>query len=475
MTLEGRDAADLAIELAMAKGAQFAEARFVQGCVNQFLLKNGNPEIGAFERSSGLGLRLIVDGAAGFASMNVLTQKSLEESISAALKIARTSRSLRRAPLQLSEEPANTATYEAKALDKPVDKHPEDKVRLLGEIDASMATHQLPFRFCLLWDNDERKYYVNSEGSRIESYIPRVMFFGVMTAISSNGQMEQSMIMKGASGGYEWIERWNLYEFLTKEAETLNKIVSEATAPPTGNVDFVVGPNVAGIIAHENCGHPSEADRILGREAAQAGESYLAPDFLGERVGNDSLTIIDDPTIEGSFGYFLYDDEGVKTRPKTLIKEGVFNEMIHNRESAFIFGTHSTAASRSETFSREPIPRMSNTFIAPGELNWDEIFEDIKLGIYMINFTEWNIDDRRFQSKYIGMECYLIKNGELTSELIKRPVLETTTTDLFEAIDGSAKGDVEFTAALCGKGDPPQAVPVWAGGSRGTRIRNIRI
>ncbi|MHA2496021.1 MAG: TldD/PmbA family protein [Candidatus Hodarchaeales archaeon] len=475
MTLEGKDAADLAIELAMAKGAQFAEARFVQDCVNQFMLKNGNPEIGAFERSSGLGLRLIVDGAAGFASVNVLTRKSLEEAISAAIKIARTSRRLRQAPLQLSEEPANTATYEAKALDKPEDKHPEDKVRMLSEIDNAMAAQQLPFRYCVLWDDNERKYYLNSEGSRIESYIPHVMFFGIMTAISSNGEMEQSVVMKGASGGYEWIERWNLFEFLAKEAETLNKIASEATAPPTGNVDFVVGPNVAGIIAHENCGHPSEADRILGREAAQAGESYLSADFLGKKIGDSSLTIIDDPTIDGSFGYFLYDDEGVKARPNTIIKEGVFNEMIHNRESAFVFGTQSTAASRSENFGREPIPRMSNTFIAPGELSWDEIFEDIKLGIYMINFTEWNIDDRRFQSKYIGMECYLIKSGELTSELVKRPVLETTTTDLFAAIDGSTKGEAEFDAALCGKGDPPQAVPVWHGGSRGTRIRNIRM
>ncbi|MFX0117001.1 MAG: TldD/PmbA family protein [Candidatus Hodarchaeota archaeon] len=476
--MEPRDACDLVIQAALEKGAHFVEARFVQECTNQFVLKNGNPEIGAFVRSSGLGLRLITDGAAGFASLNVLTKKNIDEAVHAAIKIARSSKKLRHTTLELSEEPAYEVSYEAQAKEKPVDKHPEDKVRLLGEIDNSLASGQLPFRICVLWDNDETKYYVNSEGSRIESHIPQVLFFGLVTAVAG-GEMEQSYIQKGASGGYEWIERWDLINYLTKEAETLAKIASEAKSPPTGIIDFVVGPNVAGIIAHENCGHPSEADRILGREAAQAGESYLTAEFLGKKIGSDFVTIIDDPTIEGSYGYYLYDDEGVKARPRSLIENGVFKEMLHNRESASIFDTQSSAASRAAGFNREPIPRMANTYIAPGELAWDEIIEDIKLGIYMVNFTEWNIDDRRFQSKYVGKECYLIRNGEITSDLVKRPALETTTTDLFASIDGATKGELKgdknFDAALCGKGDPAQGIPVWTGGPLGTRIRNIRI
>ena len=148
--------------------------------------------------------------------------------------------------------------------------------------------------------------------------------------------------------------------------------------------------------------------------------------------------------------------------------------MLHNRETAKLLGVTSNGAARGIGYNREPIVRMSNTFIAPGDYSEDEIFEDVKLGVYMLSFTEWNIDDRRYQSKYVGREAYLIRDGEVTSTLLRRPVLEITTPDLFSSVDACSK-TLAFDAATCGKSDPLQGAPVWLGGPTAVRIRGVRV
>ncbi|MFX0016204.1 MAG: TldD/PmbA family protein [Candidatus Hermodarchaeota archaeon] len=473
--MDGQDICNKTVELALENDATYAEARFESSQYTQFVLKNGIPELGEFDRTSGVGVRVLVDGAMGFASFNVLDKENIREAVKQATKLARTSGRLRKHPIVFSEEKAQEMKYAAEVSQAPRETDPEEKMKILFDIDKGISSLPIPYRIVILLDTESQGYYVNSDGSRIESYIPRIFFYGLLTAVDqSRGAMEQAYFSKGATGGYEWIEKWNLITFLEQEAKILSRVASEAKDPPKGMVDFVIGPSVAGIIAHENCGHPSEADRILGREAAQAGESYLGPDKLGEKIGSDYLTIIDDPTTIGSYGYYLFDAEGVPARPRYLIKNGVFTEMLHNRESAGFLNTQSTGAARVSAYNREPIPRMSNTYITGGDYEFEEIFEDVKVGIFMKNHSEWNIDDRRFQSKYIGREAYLIRNGELTDELVRRPVLETTTPDLFRAIDAASK-KLEFDAAMCGKGDPMQVAPVWNGGAEATRIRSIMV
>jgi TldD protein len=105
---------------------------------------------------------------------------------------------------------------------------------------------------------------------------------------------------------------------------------------------------------------------------------------------------------------------------------------------------------------------MANTFVVPGKSTEEELIEDVKEGVYMKSFTEWNIDDRRFNQRYVGKEAYLIKNGELQHP-VARPVIETTTLKFWSAVDAVSK-KVEYDAATCGKGDPGQGVPVYTGG-----------
>jgi len=219
-------------------------------------------------------------------------------------------------------------------------------------------------------------------------------------------------------------------------------------------------------------GHPQEADRVLGREGAQAGESYLKADSLGRKIGSPEANVTDDPTLVHSNGYVPVDDEGVVASKRRLIKEGVINEFLQNRTTAMEFGLKSNGASRSVSYNREPIIRMSNTFVEPGDYSTEELLKEVKHGVLFKTFTEWNIDDKRLNQRYVALEAYSIEQGELRG-LVKSPVLEITTPALWGSVKARSK-HMEFEAATCGKGDPMQGAPVWTGGPE-TLLAGIRL
>lgn len=215
-----------------------------------------------------------------------------------------------------------------------------------------------------------------------------------------------------------------------------------------------------------------EADRILGREMSQAGRSFITPDMIGKKIGSRYATVMDDPTVPGSYGYYAYDQEGVKARARYLYKEGMVNDFLHNRETAAKLGVHSNGSSRSQHYLREPIVRMANTFVAPGDYEDDELIGSVKDGIIMHSFTEWNIDDKRYNQKYVSREAYFVKDGELAGPA-RKVVLEVTTPGFWGAIDAVSK-NVRFEAAECGKGDPAQGMAVFTGGPL-LRLRSVML
>ena len=472
-----RDLADLAVELALKMGADYAEARYHDDRANFYVLRNGVPEMAGFDRARGIGIRVLVNGALGFASLNKPDRSLLEARVREAISMARASARTRKKPIRFSEEKAEEASWEAKPKE-PVEEVPmEEKFALLYDIDKVLTDKnevgvQVPFRLLELAERVTERYFVNSEGARISCRVPRVEFFSVATAMEPGKGTEQDMVHKGASRGWEAIREWELVETLRERVKAIGIVLREGVSPPKGTIDIVLGSEVVGLMVHESCGHPYEADRILGREAAQAGESFVKPDMLGQRIGTEIVTVVDDPTLEGSYGFYLYDDEGVKARRRYLIKNGIINEFLHNRETAAAFGISSNAAARASGYNREPIVRMGNTFMLPGDHEFEELLEDIKLGVFIKTYGEWNIDDRRFNMRFIGREAYLIENGELTKP-VRRPVLEITTPGFYSSIDAIDK-NLAFEAGTCGKGDPVQGVPVWFGGPN-VRIRNVAL
>ncbi len=467
-------AVDRAIEL----GATYAEARYQADVQRSITLRNG-AVIGTDEVFfKGIGIRVLVNGSLGFAATNVLNEAELLKTTELAVFRARALARLRKEPIEFSDEKLGRARYEVVPKHSIEDFSIEDRVKLGVELHKLLCNSVKETKVAVttfgFLEHHQEKLVINSDGALIYSRVPRVAIVINYVLASGKGTL-QRFISYGASGGSELIREWRIDEELSSEARRLENVLIRGREPPKDVIDVVVGPEVVALLVHESAGHPMEADRILGREAAQAGESFVKPDMIGKyRIGSEYVTIVEDPTIPGSYGYYLYDDEGVPARPRYLYLKGLINEPLHNRHTAKLFGTYSNGSARSMTYASEPIIRMSNTYFKPGDMNFDELLEGIKLGVYIKSYMEWNIDDVRWNQRYVGLEAYIIEDGEVREDKpIRNPVLEVTTKGFYSRVVGADK-NLRFYPGTCGKGEPAQGVPVWFGGPN-VRVSKIRL
>jgi TldD protein len=454
------------------KLSEYAEVRFENVDTNRITVKNGNIEATEFGKRFGISLRLLKDGFLGFTSTNDFRFSTLKKQIDNALKIAKRSKNILRKPVKFSEEKFFKDNYSVKEKTKLGNVGLSEKIKTIFEIEKELLETKvkLPIRFLDYSDSTREKIFMNSEGALIRARIPRISFEYMITFISNNSSVQRSFSY-GGSGGWELFDKWNLRQKISEEAKVLPKInKAQKISPDT--YDVVLSPELVGIASHESCGHPYEADRILGREAAQAGKSFVNEKMLGGRIGSEVVSVVDDPTVPNSYGFYLYDDEGVKAERRFLMKNGIINAFLQNRETAAELGVKSNAASRANDWFSEPIVRMANTFVLPGDNSFEELLETIKKGVYIKSYMEWNIDDKRYNQKYTGLESYLIENGKIT-KLVKNPTLEITTPAFWKSIDAVGK-DLDFSAGSCGKSDPMQGIPVWFGGPH-IRLRNISL
>lgn len=466
---EETDLADFAADYATKKGASYAEARYEHQEQQNFILKNGVLDALYVGEDRGIGVRVLVNGALGFAATNLRTKSEVRGIVDDAVKIAKASR--RKTKITFAQEDAIATSWSVPEERKLADVPVEEKIAELGSVDRDVTQlgFKLAARYFTLSENRIRKYIANSEGSRIRSYSPRLRVFYFLTVVEGS-DVEQTYRNYGYSGGWEGIRAWDLRNRVLEEARSMHRSLTEGKKSPEGKMDIVVGPQVSGIASHESCGHPTEADRVLGREASQAGKSFIPPDGLGMRVGSDLVTVVDDPTVEHAIAYYLTDDEGVKARRRYLYTEGRVTEFLQNRETAASFHTRSNGAARAVNYDVEAIVRMANTFVEPQDHSVDELLEDVKFGVYMKSFMEWNIDDKRYNAKYAGREAYLVENGEVKHP-VRNTIIELTTPAFWSAVDAVGK-DLEFEAGFCGKSDPGQALDASLGGPS-MRLRNV--
>ncbi|MHA1522684.1 MAG: TldD/PmbA family protein, partial [Promethearchaeota archaeon] len=362
-----KDLAEYAVEYGKSLNVDYIEARIINAREESYTTRNGQILGAGITPTSGIGIRVLNKGSVGFTSTAKLNKISIEDAVNNAIKFANANN--RKNPIKFSEEKAIQTNWSAPFKIRFEDVPIEEKQKLLADIDAELEKEfkgDLPNRIILMGLSSEKKYIINSDGSRIESelYLPTLHTFN--TAKGKNGT-EQRFFGRGATAGWEWFSENNLLEGILEDNRALVKTAKNAVEMKLGTIDVVVSSEVAGIMAHENIGHPAEGDRILGREGAQAGESFYL-DLLKEgeigkiKMGNPEVTIIDDPTLLGSSGYYLYDDECVKARPRELIKDGMLNELLLNREFAARYNIGSNGSARSNAYDREPIVRMANTY-----------------------------------------------------------------------------------------------------------------
>ncbi len=465
------DLIDSAVDLALQAGATYAEARHEEQRQELQLLKNGVLDAIYSGESRGVGVRVLYRGALGFAATNDMSPVSVREVVDQAIKVARAG--ARKDPIVFGEEDAVDTSWSVKEK-KPIFKVPlEEKLETLTHVDRELMDlgFDIPARVFTWEGKTIEKYFVNSEGTKIRSHSPRARLSVILT-VTHNSEAQQSFRQYGYGGGWEAHEAWNTAERVLTEARAMQAALEKGKKSPEGKMDLVAGPHVTGIASHESCGHPSEADRVLGREASQAGKSFITPDSIGTRVGSEVVNVVDDPTLPNTIAYYEYDDEGVKARRRYLYKDGIINELLQNRETAAVMGTRSNAASRAVNYNVEAIVRMANTFVEPQDWSVEEMVEGVKRGVYMKSFTEWNIDDRRYNAKYAGGEAYLIENGEV-KDPVRGTVVEITTPAFWSAVDAVGR-ELEFEGGFCGKSDPTQSLDAMMGGPT-IRLRDMQL
>jgi len=467
-----------ALERASKRGASYAEVRHQADTGTGVMLKNGVPEVASSIDKVGIAVRVIVEGSMGFGATNKLGKVSVLRLVDDAAARARAASKAVSTPIQMGKEELGRDKVEIKPRVKFSNVEFDQVLEFLKEADEAVVVGAKPkgvdmvSRVLELGSMVSHKRVVTSDGGDVESKVPRSSFYYFLVGVHPQKGSAQRMSERGESRGWEAFESWDVIGLMKEEGSSIGKMLSEGVSPPTDRLDLLVGGEVIGLVCHESSGHPQEADRIMGREAAQAGESYLSTTSLGMRVGSYAVNVVDDPTLPRSYGFYLYDEECVKARRRYLIKEGLINEFLQNRETAAATGIPSNGAARAVAYDREPIVRMANTYMEPGDYSFDELIGEIDYGVYIRNFTEWNIDDRRFNQRYVGLEAYLIEKGELGIP-VRNPAIEMTTVGFFSSVDGVGN-DLRFWAATCGKGDPMQGAPVWTGGPT-VRLKKVRL
>jgi len=422
-------------------GAEYVEVRAQSLFKTMLTLKEGRVEAVKQGIENGSALRVLMNGAWGFASVGALDVETLTDAVSVACKMARAASSRLKMPIELVE----TKAVEDRVLVKPrkdPSKIPiEDKINTTLAMNNTILGYDSRVKSCTIdyLDLTGTNYFINNEGTYIEQ--GKLYVWSRITATATEADVFTfSREEIGSTAGYE------IFDVETPEivGERVAKRAVEqlrAKPPKGGTFPVVLGPNVVGVFVHEAFGHLAEADLTL------SGSVLL--DKLGKKMASDVVTFYDDGTIRGAFGSFKHDDEGVPAQKTILVKDGVVVGLMHNRETAQKFNTKPTGNARAEDFRFEPIIRMRNTFMEPKDYSFEELIEDIKFGYYFKSFRGGQANlDGTFQ---VGIqEAYEIVNGEVGEPVCNASISGNTLETLFK-VDAVGK-DFELWPGRCGKG-----------------------
>jgi TldD protein len=476
-----RDLTDRALDTATQQGATYADVRVVRRRDESIAVKSGRVEGVAMGETEGFGVRVLVDGAWGFAASDRLDLAEAERVGALAVRIARASATALRRPVALDDRPAAHGSYETPVEEDPFKVPLEVKLSdLVAADEAARRTPGVAFTESMYAAQREWKTFAASDGSFTEQVLTSVGTAVEANAIEGDELQRRSYPDAGGgfqAAGYEYVRSLAMVEHGARVGEEAVALLSAPQCPP-GVTTIILDPSQLYMQVHESCGHPSELDRAFGTEASYAGTSFLTPDLLeaGFRYGSDLVTIVADATAPGGLGTFGWDDEGVAAQAVPLVRDGIFSGYLSSRETAPRIGRLSGGAMRADGWNRIPLIRMTNVSLLPVPgMTIDDIVADTDEGLYLAHNRSWSIDDRRLNFQFATEVAYEIRNG-VKGRLLKNPTYTGITYELWRSCDAVA--DASDWAMLgtpnCGKGEPSQAARVGHGVS-GARFRNVQV
>ncbi|MFX0211009.1 MAG: TldD/PmbA family protein [Candidatus Hodarchaeota archaeon] len=420
-------------------------------------------------KKQGLGIRILYNGAWGFASTQNLSKNSIKKTVDIARKMALIEGGRTKEPIHLAEIPITEDRIEVKCSIDFRKMSLEEKIKEILKWNQEIHIKNEILRSIVDYASlSARKFFWSSEGTKIEFIRPLVYINLGAVAKGTSGVRPYyqpwggTFPNVGGTGGHEILgKNGDLTEVCHLVAKKALDLANAKPAPTIQNIPIVFDPSYMALLVHEIIGHPSEADRVLGWEAAWAGSTWWKG-MEKTQIGSKYVTVYNDPTIPNNFAYMLYDDEGTPCKRTTLVKEGILTERMHSRETAYLMGAEPNGAMRANTYEYHPIIRQINVFWGTGDWKAEEIIENTKRGVFLLGANIPSMDDQRFNWAISSQEGFLIENGELTDHLYSCTATATTPTFL-QSIDALADDQQLFWSG-CGKGDPYQPGTVSNGG-----------
>jgi TldD protein len=478
-----KEIARWALDTAKAHGASYADVRVVDLRQRYLSTKNGRPAQVRESQSMGVGVRVVAEGAWGFAATDDLARASIDRTAARAVEIARASATAKKHDVKLAKEPKIVDRWEAPCRIDPFSIPVSTCLELMLDVDAelrrvkgvTLAEASMDFRRI-------EQLFLSTAGSEIDQVKTQTGAGFVATSFAGS-EIQRRSYPNSFGGqyqtrGYELVGELDLLgnaPRIAEEAVALHK----ADQCPTGVKDIILEGSQLALQVHESIGHPIELDRVLGTEANFAGMSFLTLEKLGSlKYASEIVNVVADatPAHGPGLGTFAYDDEGVPAQSTAIIKDGLFVGYLTSRETAAaIRQARSGGAMRAESWNRIPLIRMTNVSLLPGAGKLADLIADTDDGIYMETNRSWSIDDRRYNFQFgteIGWE---IRGGKKT-RMLKNPSYGGMTTEFWNSCDAIC-GPEHWTlwgVPTCGKGQPMQAMGTGHGASP-ARFRKVQV
>ncbi len=499
-TARRRQLADVALTTARSGGAQYCDVRLGRYLQQSVITREERVENVVNAESSGVGVRILADGAWGFAATHVQTPDAVARATRTALAIARANakaqtRRVELAPVKGVGEVRWATPIRKNGMAVPI----KDKVDLLLGVNAAAMKAGADFFNSTLFLVNEQKYFASTDGSYIDQDVHRIWLPVTATAVDKvSGRFRTRNGLSAPMGmGYEYLDadpsgRFALpggvvaygssYDVMADAVAAARDARAKLKAPSVkpGKYDLVVDPSNLFLTIHENVGHPLELDRVLGYEANYAGTSFATLDKReqGYRWGSPMVNFVADKMRPGSLGAVGYDDEGVKTKQWDLVRDGVLVDYQATRDEAHILGhKESHGCSYADSWSSVQFQRMANVSLMPGKtpLAVADMIKGVERGLYVHGRGSYSIDQQRYNAQFGGQLIYEIRNGEVTG-LVEDAAYQIRTPEFWNACVAICdERDFRLGGSFFdGKGQPGQVSAVSHGSST-TRFNGINI
>jgi TldD protein len=452
------DEASAGVQAALDAGARYADARVMHRRSEAMTARDGEIEELSQDESAGIGVRALVGSSWGFFAVPELSDAAARAAGRRAAQIAAASALVPGPKADLVPTGAGAGSWASACRIDPLSVPLSAKGDLLVTATGAArdAGADLAEGIYQIWDT--RKWFVSSEGHRIDQHIRECGAGITASAIGDHEIQRRSWPShRGQYGtrGWELVDELELTANAPRMAEEARALL---TAPlcPSGDTTLILGGEQLALQIHESVGHAIELDRILGWEAAFAGTSWLDLDRLGTlRYGSELMNITIDPTIPGALGSFGFDDEGTPATKRDAVRNGIWVGVLAGRDSAAVAGLDYAGSVRADGWARLPMVRMTNVGLEPGPHTLDEMIAATDDGVFMDINRSWSIDDRRLNFQF-GCEIgYEIKNGK-RGRMLRNPTYTGIGPTFWESMDMLSSETVAWGTPNCGKGQPGQ-------------------